>query len=81
MHRSRGEYISSSYGAEYCRQLVIGSGIRDRTWFSDVFKEKDRTLAGDTAASAGLYLVGVQYPEAFNIPQIVDAPTFMSLSI
>ena len=61
--------------------LLVGSGIRDRTWFSDVFKEKDRTLAGDTAASAGLYLVGVQYPEAFNIPQIVDAPAFMSLSI
>jgi tRNA pseudouridine38-40 synthase len=48
---------------------------------SDVFHGKDRTLAGDTAVSAGLYLVGVKYPKEFNIPFVADAPAFMALSI
>ena len=61
--------------------LLVGAGLRDQQWFSHVFDGKDRTLAGDTAAGAGLYLVGVRYPGHFNIPLIADAPAFMSLKI
>ena len=61
--------------------LLVGAGLRDQQWFSHVFDGKDRTVAGDTAAGAGLYLVGVRYPGHFNIPLIADAPAFMSLKI
>ena len=61
--------------------LLVGAGLRDAVWLSDVFHGKDRTLAGDTAVGAGLYLVGVKYPKEFNIPLVADAPAFMALSI
>jgi tRNA pseudouridine38-40 synthase len=61
--------------------LLVGAGLRDAFWLSDVFHGKDRTVAGDTAVSAGLYLVGVKYPREFNIPFVAEAPAFMALSI
>lgn len=61
--------------------LLVGAGLRDASWFLKVFEGKDRTVAGDTAAAAGLYLVGVTYPDKFSIPLVCDAPAFMSLSI
>lgn len=61
--------------------LLVGAGLRDASWFFDVFEGKDRTVAGDTAAAAGLYLVGVTYPERFSIPLAGNVPAFISLSI
>lgn len=61
--------------------LLVGAGLRDASWFFDVFEGKDRTVAGDTAAAAGLYLVGVTYPERFSIPLVGNVPAFISLSI
>lgn len=61
--------------------LLVGTGLRDASWFFDVFEGKDRTVAGDTAAAAGLYLVGVTYPERFSIPLVGNVPAFISLSI
>ena len=61
--------------------LLVGAGLREQQWFSQVFNGKDRTVAGDTAAGAGLYLVGVRYPEQCAVPLVADAPTFMTLKI
>lgn len=61
--------------------LLVGAGLRSERWFSEVFQGRDRCSAGDTAAGAGLYLVGVRYPALFNMPEITDAPAFMSLKI
>ena len=64
-----------------CSLLLVGSGLRSKEWFAGIFAGKDRTVAGDTAASAGLYLVSVSYPEGFGIPCASEAPTFLSFSV
>ena len=38
-----------------------------------VLEARDRTLGGITAAPDGLYLMTVQYPERFGIPQLSSA--------
>ena len=42
--------------------MLVGAGLKTQTWFEQVFIGKDRTKSGDTASSAGLYLVSVAYP-------------------
>ena len=49
--------------------LEIGSGRKLPIWANEVLDLKDRTMAGITAHPYGLYLVGVMYPENFEIPQ------------
>ncbi len=61
--------------------LLVGAGLRDRAWFSSIFREGDRTRAGDTAPGSGLYLTGVNYPEAFGVPVPENAPALMSLTL
>jgi len=47
--------------------IEVGCGKRDVIWISDVLKAKDRTKGGVTAPANGLYLVGVDYPDSFNL--------------
>ncbi|ABI56583.1 tRNA pseudouridine(38-40) synthase TruA [Alkalilimnicola ehrlichii MLHE-1] len=47
---------------------LIGRGERPATWAADLLAGGDRTRAGATAPAEGLYLVGVDYPEAFSLP-------------
>jgi len=47
---------------------AVGSGEEDVAWLSAVLESKDRTQGGIAAPPHGLTLVGVQYPEEFNIP-------------
>ncbi|MEO0437205.1 MAG: tRNA pseudouridine(38-40) synthase TruA [Pseudomonadota bacterium] len=48
--------------------LVIGTGKASETWLEELLHTRDRTLAGATAPSCGLYLSDVSYPEHFSIP-------------
>lgn len=48
--------------------IDVGSGERDVDWMADVLEQKDRKVAGTTAQPNGLYLVGVEYPEAYALP-------------
>ncbi|MCP3675922.1 MAG: tRNA pseudouridine(38-40) synthase TruA [Gammaproteobacteria bacterium] len=55
----------------------IGDGRRKDEWVKVVIDRKDRTKSGVTAPAFGLYLVGVTYPEEFNIPSNMKAPMFL----
>ncbi len=57
--------------------LEIGMGRRPVTWLAELLASKDRTLAAATAKAGGLYLVEVDYPEAFQIPQVALGPLFL----
>ena len=48
--------------------MTIGQGKEKVTWTDDVLAAKDRTAGGVTAPPDGLYLVNVNYPEQYSIP-------------
>jgi tRNA pseudouridine38-40 synthase len=61
--------------------MLVGAGLKTQAWFEQVFIGKDRTKSGDTASSAGLYLVSVGYPEDCGIPAGPIAATLLSHSV
>lgn len=52
--------------------MAIGEGKQEPIWAQAVLMRRDRKLAGITAPSAGLCLVGVEYPLEFGMPVIAD---------
>ncbi len=48
--------------------LPIGEGHKPVEWMAEVLATRDRKQAGVTAPGEGLYFVGVDYPEQFDIP-------------
>lgn len=50
--------------------IAIGVGERAPAWAREVLDARDRTRAAATAPSDGLYLMKVEYPESFRIPQL-----------
>ena len=56
--------------------LEIGAQKRTPSWAAEVLAAKDRRAAASTALAAGLYLVGVQYPEEFAFSTINNVPWF-----
>ncbi|MCG8612322.1 MAG: tRNA pseudouridine(38-40) synthase TruA [Pseudomonadales bacterium] len=57
--------------------MEIGCGKKPVNWCGEVLALKDRTRGGVTAPPEGLYLVNVQYPEAFAIPDLGLGPEFL----
>jgi len=47
--------------------MTIGAGEAEPDWCEAVLKFRDRTQGGVTAPAAGLYLVGVKYPNEFGL--------------
>jgi tRNA pseudouridine38-40 synthase len=43
----------------------------------EVLEAKNRCVAGMMASAAGLYFVGVDYPQEFNIPKPPLGPLFL----
>ncbi len=76
----RGEYFfidieANSFLHHMVRNIAgvlmsIGSGEADPEWALQVLDARDRTKAGKTAPSGGLYLTNVTYDKKFNLPQI-----------
>jgi len=50
--------------------LCVGYQKHKPHWVLDVLRGLDRRRAGMTASAAGLYLVGVRYPNSFRLPSM-----------
>lgn len=58
--------------------MTIGAGERPIEWAQAVLKSCDRKAGGVTAAPYGLYMVQVEYPEQFKLPERYLGPHFLS---
>ncbi len=58
--------------------MAIGSGERAPDWAAQVLAGRDRTQGGVTARPEGLYLVAVDYPPQFGLPDSQPGPWFVS---
>ncbi|MCY7313544.1 MAG: tRNA pseudouridine(38-40) synthase TruA [Pseudoxanthomonas sp.] len=52
--------------------LMVGRGERPEAWLGELLAGRDRTLAGPTAASAGLVFLGPLYPARWGLPAEVS---------
>ncbi len=52
----------------------VGIGEQPVEWMAELLKAKDRNVAGITAPADGLYLVNVDYPEEYQIPDGYSLP-------
>ena len=55
--------------------MTIGHGDQPVEWMQEILQAGDRKCAGKTAAAAGLYLVNVEYPEVYGLPDSGWLPT------
>lgn len=58
--------------------MEIGCGNQPESWLAELLAAKDRTLAAATAKAEGLYLVAVDYPPHFALPQPALGPLFLA---
>ncbi|VFP82274.1 tRNA pseudouridine synthase A [Candidatus Erwinia haradaeae] len=56
--------------------IEVGSGKKPEYWIFDVLMEKNRALAAATASARGLYLISVDYPSNYDIPNTVSSAFF-----
>ncbi len=54
--------------------IAVGTGAQEPDWPRQVLQARDRRAGGVTASAAGLYLVGVTYPQEFGLPGPDPAP-------
>lgn len=57
--------------------MRVGAGLEPAEWVGAVLESRDRRLSGVTAPAAGLYLVGVDYPDQVSMPRAVPGPAFV----
>ena len=57
--------------------MEVGSGKREPDWVQSVLAACDRRAAAATASPAGLYLVGIGYPQRFVLPQEPLGPAWL----
>jgi tRNA pseudouridine38-40 synthase len=55
--------------------LEVGRGVKPVEWIGEVLQQRDRTQAGPTAPSCGLYFVAPHYDPSWNLPTH-DTPAF-----
>jgi tRNA pseudouridine38-40 synthase len=51
--------------------LLVGRGERPVGWIGELLQGRDRSVAGPTAAAAGLLFLGPRYPRQWGLPQDV----------
>jgi tRNA pseudouridine38-40 synthase len=49
--------------------IAVGKGEKSIHWFAEVFKTRDRTLAGVTAPAEGLCFMRVRYDPKYQLPE------------
>lgn len=57
--------------------MEVGMGRQPIEWIADVLALRDRTKSAATASPCGLYLVDVEYPDLFGLPDVVVGPYFL----
>ena len=57
--------------------VEIGSGHQPVDWIATLLAGRDRTLSAATAKPNGLYLVKVDYPDEFGLPEQPLGPLFL----
>lgn len=60
--------------------MKIGSGAASPNWAKEVLEARDRRAASETVSSSGLYLVEVNYPQHFKLPEVAAGPWFLKTS-
>jgi tRNA pseudouridine38-40 synthase len=55
--------------------MNVGRGDQPIEWVQEILQARDRKRAGKTASAAGLYLVNVEYPEEYGLPDSGWSPT------
>lgn len=61
--------------------LKVGEGLQQPEWIGELLALKDRTQAPATAKPHGLYLVAVDYPVRFGLPDAAPGPLFLPESL
>jgi tRNA pseudouridine38-40 synthase len=61
--------------------MEIGFGRQKPGWIADLIAGKDRCKSAATASPNGLYLVDVDYPQGFEIPELPRGPLFLPGSL
>jgi tRNA pseudouridine38-40 synthase len=54
--------------------VYVGAGRQERAWIAELLASGDRRLAAPTFAPDGLYLAGVEYDPAFELPAFRSPP-------
>lgn len=57
--------------------IKVGTGEQPVDWIEQLLTLKDRTKAAATAKPNGLFLVQVDYPKEFGLPEMSPGPLFM----
>ena len=57
--------------------LAVGDGRKPPHWIAELLTGRDRRAAAETAPANGLYLVDVEYPAHFGLPQTPFGPMLL----
>lgn len=61
--------------------LEVGLGRQQPPWIGQLLAGADRCKSAATAAAYGLYLVDVEYPDHFGLPQLPKGPVFLPATL
>jgi tRNA pseudouridine38-40 synthase len=57
----------------------VGTGRHPPEWIAQLLAGRDRTVAADTAAPDGLYLVDIEYPTHYELPFTPAGPLLLAM--